>query len=122
VKVQSLTTAQSFLSESYINEDHLSAVEADKKAAKDIDEIRPAVTYITESANVFALRPLLMFDLARLDDGSGTSSPMEISVGGGIQLMVVTARFEAGYMGAVRGSSAGNHGRFVFRLVFTNLF
>jgi hypothetical protein len=122
IKRQSLTSAKSFLAASYETDDGLSAVEADRRAEADIDEIAPAVTYIADSAYAFSLRPLLLLDVARLDPGGLSDPTTRWGLGGGFQLMVVSARFEGGYVRAVRRERTSDRGRFVVRAVFTNLF
>jgi hypothetical protein len=63
-----------------------------------------------------------MFDAARMTR-SGFSDPQSrYSVGGGLELTIVIARFQAGYMHAINRFEGEKRGNFVFRLVFTNLF
>jgi hypothetical protein len=97
------------------------ADEADARARASLAEIQPAVRYLVEDAPIFALRPLLMLDVAGLGDGSTSSN--WVAVGLGAQLQLATARFEGGYMQTVSGPVANQpRGSLVFRLSFQNLF
>jgi hypothetical protein len=97
------------------------ADEADARARAALAEIQPAVRYLVEDAPIFAVRPLLMLDVAGLGDGSTSSN--WVAVGLGAQLQLATARFEGGYMQTVSGPVANQpRGSLVFRLSFQNLF
>lgn len=100
----------------------LSRAEADKKAAKIFKQIRPGINYLADYAKVFALKPLVMFDAARLTRPGNLDAQTRYAFGGGLQLTVVVAKFEIGYMYAVHRYNGDPHGNFVARLVFQNLF
>ncbi len=95
--------------------------EADAKAQHILEEIKPATHYIIDDANLYAIKPLLMFDAAGLS-GSGGSGQTWLAAGGGLQLTIVTAKLEAGYMHTLSGPTFGRRGNIFFRLVFQNLF
>jgi hypothetical protein len=79
------------------------------------------VHFLVDKASLYAVRPLLLVDVAGLSDGA--DSARWIAVGAGIGLTVVTARFEAGVMRTVSGPSiAGGRSAAFLRLVFQNLF
>ncbi|MEN3370606.1 MAG: hypothetical protein V7609_2749 [Verrucomicrobiota bacterium] len=99
----------------------LSQEEATTRAHEILQEIRPAAHYIIRDANLYSIKPLLMVDAAGLS-GPGASSETWLAVGGGLQLTVVTAKFEAGYMRTISGPTFGHEGNFFARLVFQNLF
>jgi hypothetical protein len=63
-----------------------------------------------------------MFDEARMTRNDSGDPQSRYSVGGGLELTIVIARFQAGYMHAVNRFPGEKRGNFVFRLVFTNLF
>lgn len=116
-----VNTGEEALSSSFEDEG-LSSDEADEKAAKVFSQIKPGLRYLTYYAKVYALKPLVMFDEARLTRNDSGDSQSRYSVGGGIELTVVIAKFQAGYMHAVNRFEGEKRGNFVFRLVFTNLF
>ena len=99
----------------------MSDAEAERQARKVFQEITPATNFIIEDANVFSLKPLLMFDAAGLSDRHGRSETW-LAAGGGLQLTVVTAKLEAGYMHTISGPQQGHGGNAFVRLVFQNLF
>ena len=99
----------------------LSADEAARKAKSILQEVTPAARFIIDEANLYSIKPLLMLDAAGLS-GEGASSETWLAVGGGVQLTVVTAKFEAGYMRTVSGPTFGQQGNAFVRLVFQNLF
>ncbi len=105
---------------SALKQQGMSREEAIKEADRTLDEIRPATEFVIDEANLYSLKPLLMFDAGGLA-GAG-SNPTWLAAGGGIQLTLVTAKFELGYMRTVQGPTAGDRGNFFFRLVFQNLF
>jgi hypothetical protein len=99
----------------------LSATEAAEKANRILQEVTPATRFIIDDANIYSIKPLLMMDAAGLS-GQGGSSETWLAVGGGVQLTVVTAKFEAGYMHTLSGPTFGQKGNAFVRLVFQNLF
>jgi hypothetical protein len=121
IKVQSLTTSKNFLAEHYMNEG-LSGPEADARAEEEVDAIRPAITYIADSANLIALKPVFLFDVATLRPVDGTPSPLRVGVGGGVQLIVVTFKVELGYVHAVRRQPGDRSGNLFLRMAVTDIF
>jgi hypothetical protein len=51
-----------------------------------------------------------------------SASPVRFSLGGGLQFVLVTAKFEAGYLRSVPTLAGQSTGNFVMRLTFQNLF
>ncbi len=106
----------------YFQDEGMDEEAANKKAEKIIDEVRPGVKYLADYAKIFAIRPLAMFDEARLARTGGGASRTRYAIGGGLQLIIVVAKFEAGYVRAVRGVEGDRRGNFIARIVFQNLF
>ncbi|MDQ6859860.1 MAG: hypothetical protein M3032_01705, partial [Verrucomicrobiota bacterium] len=90
--------------------------EALARAQSMYGEVRPAIEYIADRANAYALKPLLMCDVAGEED-----ERVQAAVGGGLQLTIVTAKMELGYMQTVAGANSGA-GNFFARIVFENIF
>lgn len=99
----------------------LSDTEAEARAQSILEEIKPATHYIINDANLYSIKPLLMFDAAGLS-GGGVVGQTWLAAGGGLQLTIVTAKLEVGYMHTLSGPTFGQRGNFFFRLVFQNLF
>ena len=84
-------------------------------------EILPVTNFIADNANLFAVKPLLMFDVARLAF-SGIDDETRYAAGGGLQLDIVLARFEFGYVAALNRAPGDRRGNFVGRLVLKRFF
>ena len=61
-----------------------------------------------------------MFDAAGMDVPG--DNPTWLAAGAGLQITVVTAKLEAGYMRTFSGPTFGDRGNVFVRLVFQNLF
>lgn len=85
------------------------------------NEILPITDFIADHANIFAVKPLVLFDVAHLGP-SGTNTPTRYGVGGGVQLDIVLARFELGYVAALKRAPGDPRGNFFGRLVLRRLF
>jgi hypothetical protein len=84
-------------------------------------DVEPNIRFIARHANLYAVKPLLMFDYAQIGGTSG-SSLRRYAAGGGVQLVVVLARAEIGYMRTLHKVTGEPTGNVVFRLTFQNLF
>ncbi|MGH9882720.1 MAG: hypothetical protein ACRD6N_14890, partial [Pyrinomonadaceae bacterium] len=84
-------------------------------------EILPITNFIADHANMVAVKPLLIFDVARLAL-SGFDNRTRYGVGGGLQLDVVLARFEFGYVAALNRAPGDRSGNFVGRLILKRFF
>jgi hypothetical protein len=85
------------------------------------NEILPITDFIADYANIYAVKPLLLFDAAHLGPG-GTGTPTRYGLGGGLQLDIVMARFEFGYVAALKRAPGDPRGHFFGRLVLRRLF
>jgi hypothetical protein len=96
---------------------------ANKRAEKIVSkEIKPTIEFIADKANLYALKPLIMFDAARINAPGSLGNRTRFAFGGGLQFTIVIARFEAGYLRTIRRMEGDSHGNFIMRLVFQNLF
>jgi carboxypeptidase family protein len=86
------------------------------------NDIAPVANYIADRADIYSIKPLLMFDAAYVNGPDNINHQPRYSAGGGIQLNVVIARFEAGYLHTLHRASGDNRGNFIMRLIFRNLF
>jgi hypothetical protein len=122
LKKAAINSAESFISIDLENHG-MPSPEADAKAERIVSrEIRPAMEFIADEANLYAVKPIMMFDVARIATPGSTDDGLRLGAGAGIQLTVVIARFEVGYLRALRRAPGDEHGNFVARLVFQNLF
>jgi hypothetical protein len=95
--------------------------EAMARAKATYGEVRPIIDFIADRANVYSLKPLLLCDVAGQDSASA-GHHVQAAVGGGLQLTIVTAKMELGYMHTVAGANGDDSGNFFARIVFQNLF
>jgi hypothetical protein len=95
-----------------------------RKAAEDMmrNEITPITDFIADHADIYSIKPLMMVEAARLAAADAIMDQTRFGFGGGLQVNVVTVRFEAGYLFAANRLPGDAHGNFVFRLVFRRFF
>ncbi len=122
VLTSQVRTSRSMLEANLKGQRGLSEEEARREADSIIGEIQPTVDFIADQANLFSIKPLVMLDAARIGASGSSGNRVRVAIGGGIQLTVVIAKFEAGYMRTVRGLDQDDRGNVVTRLVFQNLF
>ncbi len=96
--------------------------EGEKRAKRVFNEIRPAMNFIVDKANLYAFKPLLMFDVARINAPGMLDNRTRVAFGGGLQITLVIAKFEFGYLRTVQGAANDPRGNFVTRIYFQNLF
>jgi hypothetical protein len=95
---------------------------AQDKARRELKSINAILGFIADQANIYSVKPLVLFDAARLNTPGLVGGQTRYAVGGGLQLTVVIAKFEAGYMRAIRRAPGDDKGNFIMRLYFQNLF
>jgi hypothetical protein len=84
-------------------------------------EILPITDFIADHANIIAVKPLLLFDVAHLGPSS-TVDETRYGLGGGLQIDIVMARFELGYVSTLNRAPGDPRGNFFGRLVLRRLF
>jgi hypothetical protein len=99
----------------------LTKQEARAKADRELQGIGSALRFIADQANIYSLKPLVMFDAARIG-APRNLNPTRYAIGAGIQLTIVVAKFEAGYLHTINRMNGDPRGSFMMRLVFQNLF
>jgi hypothetical protein len=116
-------TAKNFIAQDLVdNHSYPAGDETDAYAERIVSrDIRPTLDYLADRANIYAVKPVVLFDVAGLhlrDAGSTTF----MSVGGGLQLTVVTATLQAGYAYTLHPSYYKGKGNFLIRLIMQNFF
>ncbi len=79
--------------------------------------IRPAVHFIADDANLWSIKPIVLFDVAHVD-----TSHTWTALGAGFQAEIVTAQFQVAYTHTLPGAPLPHSGNFILRLIFQNLF
>ena len=96
--------------------------QAKAKAEAELKSINSILGFLADKANLVSVKPLLLFDAARLYSAGPFGTGVRYGAGGGFQLTVVVAKFEVGYVYGVKRFPGDPPGNFVMRLVFQNLF
>jgi hypothetical protein len=86
------------------------------------NEVAPSINYLVDRANLYSVKPILLFDLAQISGGDGLGSKVWAGVGGGIQVNVVNARLETGYMQTIAPATDSSTGNFFLRFLFQDFF
>lgn len=100
----------------------MSIAEAQAKARRELKDINAILGFIADQANIYSLKPLFMFDAARLNSPEAFNNRTKFAAGGGVQFTLVIANFEAGYMRTLRPLPGDQKGNLVMRLFFQNFF
>lgn len=85
------------------------------------NEITPTINYLTDRANLYSIKPILLFDVAQISN-DGLGSKIWAGVGGGVQMNVVNARLETGYMQTIAPAADASNGNFFLRFTFQDFF
>ena len=85
-------------------------------------EILPVTNFIADYANSFAIKPLFMFDTAHLSLDRVGKSRTSYAIGGGLQIDIVLARFDLGYLATLKRVPGSSSGSFIARLVLRRFF
>jgi hypothetical protein len=81
-------------------------------------DVIPAVDYLVDRANLYAIKPMLLFDVAQISGNSG--SKLWTAAGAGVQVNIVNGKIETGYMQTISPATDSGTGNFFVRLVFEN--
>lgn len=114
-------SGETILAAIYRKKNGLSKEEAAQKANQEFKSINSAISYLVDQANLYSVKPLFMFDAAKFNSFNGANK-VRMGIGGGLQLNIVIAKFEAGYMRTVNPQVGDSRGNFIMRLYFQNLF
>ncbi|MBK7432644.1 MAG: hypothetical protein IPI66_01310 [Chitinophagaceae bacterium] len=100
----------------------LSEEKADEEATRIVNkEIRPAINYIADRANVYSFKPLLFFDLAQVS-APNAGSRFWGAAGAGIQLNIVNARLDIGYIHTLFPATERRTGNIILRFTVQDVF
>lgn len=91
---------------------------ADRIIEKDI---RPTINYLADRANIYSIKPILLFDIAQLN-GRSLEDKTWIALGAGLQITIVVARLEVGYMHTLAPSSDTDIGNLFMRFTVQNFY
>ncbi|MBL0054825.1 MAG: hypothetical protein IPP31_01295 [Chitinophagaceae bacterium] len=114
--------AQSLIQMDLVDRVGLSEEKADEEATRIVNkEIRPAINYIADRANVYSFKPLLFFDLAQVS-APNAGSRFWGAAGAGIQLNIVNARLDIGYIHTLFPATERRTGNIILRFTVQDVF
>jgi hypothetical protein len=114
------TSAQSFTQAALANRG-MTPDDAAAEAKRIFHAVRPGFHFLADQAPLVALKPLVLFDVARIYSPV-LSDKARLGVGVGAQLTIVVAKMEAGYVLNVNRRPGEPYGNMLVRLVFRKLF
>ncbi len=112
VKGASNTLIEQFIEQGYSEDEAIA-----KTSAIFDNDITPTINYLADRANLYSIKPILLFDVAQISS-DGLGSKIWAGVGGGVQLNVVNARLETGYMQTIAPATDSSNGNFFLRFLF----
>jgi hypothetical protein len=84
-------------------------------------DIRPTLDYLADRANVYTVKPLLLFDIGRLGDHDFKNVTW-LAAGLGIQVKIVVARLDLAYMHTLSPSEYAGTGNLFLRFILENFY
>lgn len=116
-------TVENFIIEDLIENKGLPDDETtEAKAAAMVNrDIRPTLNYLADKANLYSLKPVLLFDMAGMKDQQNKYTNW-LGAGLGLQLNIVVARFEAAYMHTIAPVAYNKKGNFFMRVTIQNFY
>ncbi len=117
-----VTTAKSFIANDLALNGGLSDDEADAAAERIVNkDIKPTIDYLADRANIYSIKPLLFFDLGEVNKRSVGNRIWGAS-GAGLQLNIVNARLEIGYVQTLFPKSDVSKGNFLMKFSVQNFY
>jgi hypothetical protein len=116
-------TAANFIYDDLVNNHGYPDNDATDSTANAIvdKDIRPTINYLADRANVYSIKPVLLFDIARLADRSLQAKTFT-AAGLGLQMTIMIARLEIGYMYTLSPSDYSQRGNLFFHFVLQNFY
>lgn len=84
-------------------------------------EIRPTLNYLADRANIYSIKPVLLFDIGYLGDHTLQGKTFT-AAGLGLQMTIVIARLEIGYMHTLSPDNYNSRGNFFLHFVLQNFY
>lgn len=117
-----VTTAKSFIANDLALNGGLSDDEADAAAERIVDkDIKPTINYLADRANIYSIKPLLFFDFGEINKPS-VGDKIWAASGAGLQLNIVNAKLEIGYVQTLFPKSDVSKGNFLMRFSVQNFY
>lgn len=121
IKAQ-VTTAKSAIADDLAINGGLTDNEADATAERIVDkDIKPTINYLADQANIYSVKPVVFFDVGQVNKRS-ISDRLWTAAGLGIQINIVNARLEMGYVQTLFPKSDDGKGNFLIRFSVQNFY
>lgn len=121
VKAQ-VKTAQSFIADDLALNGGLSDDAADSTAAAIVNkDIRPTIDYLADRANIYSVKPIVFFDLGEINKRNADNK-IWAATGVGLQINIVNARFNIGYLQTLFPKVDASKGNFLLQFSVQNFY
>ncbi len=117
-----VTTAKSAIADDLALNGGLSDDEADATAERIVNkDIKPTINYLADQANIYSIKPVLFFDVGQLTKRN-IDARLWTAAGFGLQINVVNARLEIGYIQTLLPKSDDSKGNFLIKFLVQNFY
>ena len=121
IKAQ-VTTAKSAIADDLAINGGLTDNEADATAERIVDkDIKPTINYLADRANIYSVKPVVFFDVGQVNKRS-IGDRIWTAAGLGLQINIVNARLEMGYVQTLFPKSDDAKGNFLIRFSVQNFY
>lgn len=105
-----------------MNDPTLSDSAATQAATKQLEkDVAPPLRYIADRANIYSVKPLVLVDIGEIYNRK-LSNQLWLATGIGLQINVVIARLDIGYMHTLAPGVGAGKGNFLVRMSFQNFY
>lgn len=117
-----VTTAKSAIADDLAINGGLSDSEADATAERIVDkDIKPTINYLADRANIYSVKPVIFFDVGEINKRN-MGDRIWTAAGLGLQINIVNARLEMGYVQTLFPKSDDAKGNFLIRFSVQNFY
>ena len=117
-----VNTAKSFIANDLALNGGLSDDEADAAAVRIVDkDIKPTINYLADRANIYSVKPILFFDIGQVNK-RGLGNRMWVASGAGLQVNIVNAKLQVGYIKTLSPKADSSKGNFLMSFSVQNFF
>ena len=121
IKAQ-VNTAKSFIADDLALNGGLSDDAADSAAELIVNkDIKPTIDYLADRANIYSIKPIVFFDFGEINKRNADDR-IWAATGAGLQINIVNARFEIGYIQTLFPKSDASKGNFLMRFSVQNFY
>lgn len=96
--------------------------EADAIAERIVNkDIKPTINYLADKANIYSIKPVVFFDIGQVNKRN-FGSKIWVASGAGLQINIVNARLELGYIQTLLSKSEAAKGNFLIRFLVQHFY